>query len=698
MTRLAVSDFPALLGEEGVMPAQFAPEPEPGEEIGGIAIGTPGEAGTAYAGHILAAGDDLAVEPALWSPGDPAGSYTIPNPHSGRRQNNIGQSRQTYVDAAYPGFGGGNFYAPLGINPFLASASVLTITASLAPAGTQTILTDPQQTIPQDYVSGRITSYDDFQFRYGVLEFRARFPLGDAQWPALWTLENQHQWPAGAEWGWETYGDGRYQPYLINESGSVVKAAKYTAVDITEWHTWAIRWEVGKLTWYVDGVELDSYTGAVLGQMTRTRAFIINNAISRSWNGGGATSAANPAQFPSEMQVDWWRYWSPEGAAPVVAIAPDVHADAAPGVAFSIVLPEFFTGHTAEHLIASWDAAELTPGWEPGARALPAGMTWDAGTRTLAWAAPVGAGRLGIRVVAHNADGGVAGIRHVYISIAPQLAGGSISAAPPVGEAWSMNVPLFNVFAFGNMPPTSLDVTGMPGWMTWDAATRTLSGTAPDDTPVTVRFTAANALGSVFYDMSVTPLSDTAGEAVLIDEFTGAAGALAGTRGHRISDTPAHGGVAWVNIQGASGVLADRSSYTPAADCWVEGRVNTGASLPGNGMLLVARANGDMSDRVRGGMQDVDTETAALTLSEVVGGVPNVLGSVPVNFGSGLHDLRLEVVGTEARLYHNDVLVLSGTTAVTAAGAVAIQSFGNNATNAVDKSLQLLRIEAGEMT
>ncbi|MBO4906031.1 MAG: glycoside hydrolase family 16 protein [Bacteroidaceae bacterium] len=49
------------------------------------------------------------------------------------------------------------------------------------------------------YTSACITTAKSFHFRYGRLEVRARIPVAEGAWPAIWTLGNQWGWPACGE-------------------------------------------------------------------------------------------------------------------------------------------------------------------------------------------------------------------------------------------------------------------------------------------------------------------------------------------------------------------------------------------------------------------------------------------------------------------------------------------------------------------
>lgn len=51
-------------------------------------------------------------------------------------------------------------------------------------------------------MSARLRTANTFSFKYGKVEARAKMPLGDWLWPAIWMLPAKHaygQWPASGE-------------------------------------------------------------------------------------------------------------------------------------------------------------------------------------------------------------------------------------------------------------------------------------------------------------------------------------------------------------------------------------------------------------------------------------------------------------------------------------------------------------------
>lgn len=75
-----------------------------------------------------------------------------------------------------------------------------------------------------------------------------------------------------------------------------------------------------------------------------------------------------------------------------------------------------------------------------------------------------------------------------------------------------------------------------------------------------------------------------------------------------------------------------------------------------------------------------DEFSNVIRLTEYVNGTDNELDT-PVALTRADQELRLEIIGTAAKVYKDDVEILSGTTAVTAAGYVGLTKFGNSETS-----------------
>jgi len=155
-----------------------------------------------------------------------------------------------------------------------------------------------------DYTSGLIQSKPSFNFRYGYLEARMRLPGGSGFWPAFWTWPSNEQWPPEID-VMEFYGDSLSRLYLAyhgegGSTGTTVSTQDWTS----GWHTFAVHWEPGRLTWYVDGVPRKTVDRAPALDMY----LIANLAIA---NGDRAPAPSSSTPFPSALKIDYIRVWQP---------------------------------------------------------------------------------------------------------------------------------------------------------------------------------------------------------------------------------------------------------------------------------------------------------------------------------------------------------------------------------------------------
>ena len=115
------------------------------------------------------------------------------------------------------------------------------------------------------YTSARIDTRNKFSFTYGRIEFRASCPVGAGLWPAVWML------PEGEEYGpWAASGEldlleakGRLPDRIfgtIHYGGAypLNTHQEYTAdlpagAGIDSFHVYEVVWELGSITWLVDG-------------------------------------------------------------------------------------------------------------------------------------------------------------------------------------------------------------------------------------------------------------------------------------------------------------------------------------------------------------------------------------------------------------------------------------------------------------
>lgn len=194
------------------------------------------------------------------------------------------------------------------------------------------------KSFPQDpnryaqYSSGKITSQNKVAFKYGRIDFRAKLPVGNGLWPALWLLPDDDTygtWAASGEidvmeargripgassgaihfggaWPANTCLDGSY----AFENGERID---------TDYHIYSLVWEEDMLKWYVDG-NIFFYAASDQWYTTASGAkgapfdqefYIIMNLAVGGWFDGGITPEAG--DLPATMQVDYVRVYKAEG-------------------------------------------------------------------------------------------------------------------------------------------------------------------------------------------------------------------------------------------------------------------------------------------------------------------------------------------------------------------------------------------------
>jgi beta-glucanase (GH16 family) len=188
---------------------------------------------------------------------------------------------------------------------------------------------------PGPWESGLIQSQAKFTLTYGYFEERAKIPSGTGFWPAFWLYA-----PSGYS-GPEidimemlnTASTTVYQTYhAFGTSGQGDQYAATSSIDCsTNFCDFAVDWEPGSLTFYLNGVATYTYTGS---DVSSTAMYILTNlAVGGSGSWPGSWNGGTPS--PSYMQIDYIRayqhpssgsgcYSSIPGATPIPSTTCDV--------------------------------------------------------------------------------------------------------------------------------------------------------------------------------------------------------------------------------------------------------------------------------------------------------------------------------------------------------------------------------------
>ena len=233
----------------------------------------------------------------------------------------INSEEQYYIDA-------NDTDSDLSYSPFTLDNGTLTITADLSsnsgsdvPPQNLPPVNDPvwQQhpefrrgpyAGPPNYTSGIITSYDAFKFAHGYAEIRARIPSGDGLWPAFWLLNAYYVGPLPEIDIMEILGENPnqvYHTYHRSDTNGVMQSTQFISNGSTDYsqgfHTYGVRWEPGKITWYIDGNPVHTYEDESVAY--QIMYVIANLAVGGNFN----TQAVDPSALPATFDIDYIRVY-----------------------------------------------------------------------------------------------------------------------------------------------------------------------------------------------------------------------------------------------------------------------------------------------------------------------------------------------------------------------------------------------------
>jgi beta-glucanase (GH16 family) len=177
----------------------------------------------------------------------------------------------------------------------------------------------------REYTSARIRTKHRGDWKYGRIEARAKMPVGQGLWPAIWMLPTDEVYG-----GWAASGEIDIMEYLGQKPQEVFGTLHYggswprnvyTGETYTlpsggrfdeDFHVFALEWEEGEMRWYVDGVHYQTQTkwrteGAPFPAPFDQRFHLILN-VAVGGNLPGSPDATT--EFPQRMIVDYVRVYA----------------------------------------------------------------------------------------------------------------------------------------------------------------------------------------------------------------------------------------------------------------------------------------------------------------------------------------------------------------------------------------------------
>lgn len=169
-----------------------------------------------------------------------------------------------------------------------------------------------------EYSSARLVSKNKGDWKYGRIEVKAKIPLGQGLWPAIWMLPTDWVyggWPASGEIDiMENFALGGIKPNHIE--GNVHTQAYHHSIGTNKggtsaylsniqdnYHVYAVNWFENKIEFEVDGIVYFTFNNEGTWQtwpFDQRFHLILNLAV-----GGSLGTTPDPTIFPKRMTVDY---------------------------------------------------------------------------------------------------------------------------------------------------------------------------------------------------------------------------------------------------------------------------------------------------------------------------------------------------------------------------------------------------------
>lgn len=170
-----------------------------------------------------------------------------------------------------------------------------------------------------DYTSASLNTKDNFEFKYGRVEVRAKLPSGNGVWPAIWMLGANFEdieYPKAGEIDIMEYV-GK-EPDKIhatihfpwdNQNGIMSNGGSRTLSDASEnYHIYSVSWSPEKIEFLIDNSVYHSFTiddaGVENNPFRKPFYLIINLALGGNWAG-----EVDPGIFPQTFFIDYVRVY-----------------------------------------------------------------------------------------------------------------------------------------------------------------------------------------------------------------------------------------------------------------------------------------------------------------------------------------------------------------------------------------------------
>ena len=199
---------------------------------------------------------------------------------------------------------------PLPVDPFVFNGSTLKITGSITPTN---LLSRANN---QPYLSGVITTSDNFKMTYGYVEMSAKVTSGEGflstfylfnqdfekNKPEIDIIEYIGSRPDKAYQTYHYYDSNRNRWATGERHSTPTMETQYGSDLGAGFHTYSVLWEPGLIVWYIDGSEVRRITGVRVSDEPMN--IIAQLVVGSEWIG-----EPDAASLPKTFEIDYIRAW-----------------------------------------------------------------------------------------------------------------------------------------------------------------------------------------------------------------------------------------------------------------------------------------------------------------------------------------------------------------------------------------------------
>lgn len=172
---------------------------------------------------------------------------------------------------------------------------------------------------PAEYLTGGIYTKDKVAFGLGRIEIRAKLNAAKGAWPAFWLLAQGRKYPQGGEIDiMERLNSDNFVYQTVHSTYTIDLGIKdnpknygTASINPNDFNTYAVEKYADKVVFYVNGKQTFSYAKIQTNKPDQfpyaegDHYLLLDMQLGESWVG-----AVDPNQLPTEMEIDWVKYYT----------------------------------------------------------------------------------------------------------------------------------------------------------------------------------------------------------------------------------------------------------------------------------------------------------------------------------------------------------------------------------------------------